>query len=365
VASLSPTSTPYRKSAAPVPRTPAQWPRRLARALGASTLLGAAAFVAWYALPWKVHAELRPPREALPPHERIHAVWWSDWGWALAAGEKGQVFVRADDQGADAPARWSPLATSTHSDLLAVAGGPFDPGWWPGADEYAIVVGDGAVVACTPTSCETLADGIPARAVAYAGGEALFVGDGGTVGTVVPWYTNMNVYMAQGSGVVAQDKTHFELRDQGIHDLTDDFRAVDVSCDDAAERCEASVWSAERLVLRGVRTGKCDNGTRGSGSVSFWCHWAWSLVPAPSARPPDSELSAWTTVDVVSTKVLGWKREHTRALVTFGSPTQARIGRELLPLESDRRFVAAYTPFKGLGDVTILADEAGDVYVAR
>ena len=58
-------------------------------------------------------------------------------------------------------------------------------------------------------------------------------------------------------------------------------------------------------------------------------------------------------------------REHARALVTFGSPGYAMVGRETVPLVSDDHFVARFTTFKGLGDVTILADEAGDVYVAR
>ncbi len=364
VASTIATTSPYRKSAAPVPRRPARWPGRLARGLGVGTVLGAALFAAWHALPWKVHAELRPAREALPPHERIAAVWWSDFGWALAAGAKGQVFVRADAGDRDAPARWSPLSTSTQADLVAVAGGRFNPASWPGGYEYAVVVGDGAVLSCTAASCDTLAAGAHTRAVAYGGGEALVVGDGGVLLRIVPWYTNRHAYVGTGSGLVAWDARKYELEERGLH-LTADLRGVDLSCDDSAERCEATLWSDEGIVARGVRTGRCDDGSRASGSVAHRCNWEWSLEPAPSAHPPDLELSAWTAVDLVSRKVLGSKREHTRALVTFGPSAHVRVDRALLPLESEHRFVAAFTPFQGLGDATILADEAGDVYVAR
>ena len=249
VASISPTSTPYRKSAAPAPRRPSPWPGRLASTLAVGTILGVAMLGVWYALPWKVHAELRPAHEALPSHERIHAVWWSDWGWALAAGEKGQVFVRAG----------RPQSRGSRPVVPPSRSGPRRLSWPSPAGDSTLDAGRGNT--STPSSWGTAPSSTArrpraasstwtiARAVAYAGGEALVVGDGGLLERVVPWYTNRNVPLGTGTGLRAWDeRRRLEFEQPHSFDLTANLRAVDFTCDDDAERCEAALWSAQGVV---------------------------------------------------------------------------------------------------------------------
>lgn len=325
----------------------------------------------WRALPWKTtHAELRASKEPLPPHERIAAVWWSDAGWAIAVGAKGQVLRRdASAPGTD-ESRWSASPSVTSSDLVAVAGGRI---FW--GREYAIVVGDGAILECTEASCGTvlahdfvhgqftLTPLLPKghlRAVAVGDGEALVVGDEGTVLRIVPWFTDLNVPLPTYGGV--------PLRVDPIGDVgvVADFRAVDLACaDDPQDRCEAVITATDGTVVRGVRTGRCDDGSRMSGSQGSRCTWTWTREQAPAPHPVDRTPRAWTPVVLVSSKLMATREQRDRALVTLGEHPVADVDGVTLPLHVDRRFVAAFTPYGGLGAASLLIDDEGDAYVAR
>jgi hypothetical protein len=345
---------PYRESAAPGPPRPARWLRRLVTAGIACAALAGGAYASWRAIPWQRSAELRATRERLPPHEPIASVWWSDDGWALAVGAKGQVLVRGAETDGTAP--WTALDSHAEGDLVAVAGGRFETGRWPGPAVFAIAVGDGSVLACTPDRCRRLSSGANHRAVAWAGGEAIVVGDGGSVVRVVSWYTSRGVPLGDGSGVTTWPM-------EGLA-LTADLRTLRFSCDETAERCDATVASADGVVARGERTGACDDGQRVSGSMLHWCSWKWTVLPAPAPLPPEAGLRVWATIDVVSTKPLATTRDRSRGQVTFGVVPHAQVDGASLLLRTDRRFVAASTPFDGLGDETLLVDDAGDVYLA-
>jgi hypothetical protein len=313
------------------------------------------------AVPWKCHVELRATKEALPAHGPVASVWWSNSGWALAVGPAGEVLLRDDAHTEEAAAAtWHALSTSTKADLRAVAGGSFwgDRGQ---GEEHAIVAGDGAILDCTDTRCIALALTGHHRAVACGGGEALVVGDEGSVVRVFPWFTDYTVPLPERAGRTLRVSTLPELG------ITGDLRAVDVACtgDDSEPTCQATLSGVAGVLARGVRTGRCDDGTRLSGSQTHRCTWTWSRAPAPGDPPASRELTAWTPVDVVSTKLWWTRTERRRALVTFGDMPNASVDGATLPVASPHHFVGAATQYLGLGESTLWLDDSGDVYVAR
>ena len=322
-------------------------------ALVAATVVGAAT---WRAIPWtKTHAELRASMEPLPAHERVRAVWWSDAGWAIAAGAKGQVLVRdAEPPGTDASS-WRVLPPVTSADLAVVAGGKLR------GETHALVAGDGALLDCTPSGCAALATGSRLRAIAVGPDEALVVGDDGAAFRVVPWFADRVFPFSLDPREL--------LRADRIADLpvTSDLRAVDFRCTaDASDpdRCDATLTGADGVQILGVRTGICDDGRSFSG-YRHACAWTWRLgerAEATKAEPPER---AWSPVTVVSEKLTATREERERARLTFGPSPVAEIDGTVLPLRVERRFVAGATPYGGLGAATLLLDEAGEVYLAR
>jgi hypothetical protein len=314
----------------------------------------AAASAIWRAIPWtRTHAELRALKEPLPPHERVAAVWWSDEGWAIAAGPKGQVLLREAAPPETDASSWRALPPVTSSDLDVVAGGEFH------GETHALVAGDGALLDCTPSGCVALATGVRPRAIAVASDEALVIGDDGAA-RVVMWFS--------GPPYSLPSEPAKRLVARRIADLpvTSDLRAVDLRCtaEGGGYPCQATLIGAEGVRVHGARTGYCDDGTTSSGHRKA-CDWTWQVGHEPEATPAERPLSAWSPVAVVSTKLTARREERERARLSFGPSPTADIDGMVLPLRIERRFVAATTPYGGLGAATLFVDDAGEVYLAR
>jgi hypothetical protein len=350
---------PYRESAAPAAAAGAasRWPRRIVVGLAALVVAGTAGAVVWASVPWTRHVELWTTREALPPHGRVAAVYWSDEGWALAVGAKGQVFLREGDAPPDvARERWRALPTTTDADLTRVARA--SRGEAPWVDDHAIVVGVGAILECTRARCVVLERGGTHRALASGGGETLVVGDGGSVFRVVPYFTDLPIPLPH------EEESPLRADAVGVG-ATSDFRAVELECqDDEDASCTAVLHAEGGVVVRGTRKGRCDTGTRYSGSQNAWCRWTWTRDPSPAPLAPARELQAWAPVDVVDTKLGRTRSVHTRAVVTFGASPHAHVDGSPIALRTGVQFVAAAT-YLGIGEETLLVDDAGDVYLAR
>jgi hypothetical protein len=272
------------------------------------------------------------------------------------------VLLRDHDRAGAAPTTWHALSTSTTADLRAVDGGRFSMYSGPSAsEEHAIVAGDGAILDCTDTRCVALPLTGHYRAVAFGVGEAIVVGDGGSVVRVVPWFSDQNAPLPE--------RADQALRTFAVPDLGDagDFRAIALKCDgdESEPTCEATLSGVGGVVARGVRTGRCDDGTRLSGSQNHWCTWTWSHAPRAGDLPASCEPSAWTPVDVVSTKLWWTRIEHQRARVCIGGVPYASVDGASLPVLAEHRFVAAATQYQGLGEATLWLDDGGDVYLAR
>jgi hypothetical protein len=322
-------------------------------ALGATL---AAASAAWRAIPWtRTHAELRATKEPLPPHERVAGVWWSDEGWAIAAGPKGEVLLREAEPRETEASSWRVLPPVTSSDLDVVAGGEFH------GKAHALVAGDGVLLDCTPSGCAALATGVHPRAIAVASDEALVVADEGAARVVV-WFS--------GPPYSFPSEPAARLVAHRITDLpvTSDLRAVDLSCTadgPGRDTCHATLIGAEGVRIHGVRTGTCDDGRTSSGHRINSCNWTWQVRHEPEATPPEPPVGAWSPVTVMSTKLTARREERERARLWFGPSPTADIDGTVLPLRVERRFVAAATQYGGLGAATLLLDDAGDVYLAR
>jgi hypothetical protein len=287
-------------------------------ALGAAF---AAASAIWRAIPWtRTHAELHAAKEPLPPHEHVAAVWWSDEGWAIAAGAKGQVLVReAPPSGVDASS-WRALPSATRSDLAVIAGGKL-----------------------------------------HRTAHALIAGDDGAAFRVEPWFAHVPYPLPP--------EPASQLRANRIADLpvTTDLRAVAFSCSNDepyAYTCYAVLTGPNGVQVNGVRTGFCDDGQTASGS-RHRCDWAWRIGHEASPPLAEAPLRAWSPVAVVSTKLTATHEERERARLSFGPGPLAEIDGLVLPLHVERRFVAAATPYGGLGAAALFVDDAGDVYLAR
>jgi hypothetical protein len=333
---VTPSSSPYRELAAPAKAVHSRWTRPLVTGGGVVLVLAAAAGAGWNALPWKKHCELHAVKEALPPHERIASVWWSNRGWAVSVGAKGQVLVRDGGPHDADPWTWRALPPAMRADLDIVSGGTFwqGPTTWgqPESSEHAIVAGDGAILDCTPEACVPLATEGRHRAVAVAGGEALVVGDGGSLFRVVPSLMDEPRPWPYTGPVLHADR----VTDLG---LATDFRTVEFACRDdvdsqglAFPRCDAVVTGADGVVVRGVRMWACERPRRVSGCGGVPCTWTWTRDPVPAAPAGGTDLQAWSPIDVVSTKLHSTRVEHARALLTFGANPGRAHRRVVAPL---------------------------------
>jgi hypothetical protein len=180
--------SPYRESARPILRAfvGRRW---LSRACMSGIVVGGS-WLAWLCLPWTSHVDLRATKEVLPAHSPLSQAYWNDIGTrALVVGSNGEVFERTSELGEVDHPQWEQLASGTREPLLAVTGGR---GPRLGGSEYRVfaIGAHGAAIDCTRERqpCVPLESGVDEtlRAISVDGGQAIIVGDHGTILHVVP-----------------------------------------------------------------------------------------------------------------------------------------------------------------------------------
>lgn len=349
---------------------------------------------------WESTTELRTVAESLPAHAAFSAVWWNESGTrALAVGARGAVFERSNDLGEVGPARWRSIGGAVAEDLYAVGGGT---GPWRGAryglaeerHRRAFAAGArGTLLDCSGDACSVILTRTDQalRAIAVSGGQALVVGDQGTLLHVVP---DPAPSMNPAADAVFVTGTSFPP-------ISNDLRAVWMECEVTdRQRCFSVVAGDTGTIVEGFEEGLCDDGVRTSGITSRRCEWAWNPRPSPLAstivaiwrdaagivastidgerarRRPDGTWLAETRVDgtcgellmpvhVVETK-LWWRREQTVASrVAFGRVSFAYLGTGWSPLRGSPRVVAAAAPELDRGHVALLIDAEGNLHAAH
>jgi hypothetical protein len=147
---------PYRLSGAEA-RAPARAARRAVWACVDLGVLVLMLWGVWRTLPWQLcAASPSTTAEPLPAqHARITGIAWGDEGWAMAVGQRGEVYVREGEPFHPRGA-WRALPSVTTADLTSVAIGAVTMkvhhfmGWWlakpSGLEEErsvrAVAVGD-------------------------------------------------------------------------------------------------------------------------------------------------------------------------------------------------------------------------------
>jgi hypothetical protein len=371
--------------------------RRNVRYLVSGSLLGLALLAAWWKVPETLHVELRIVKEAMPPHAPLTAAWSNETGTrVLAVGAHGEVFERTSELG-DGAGRWRSIGPGIEADLTAVAGSedrPHENPWEPPAPVSRVVaVGlRGAVLDCSGAQCSRISTSVTKdlRAVAAAGGQAVVVGDGGTILHVRP---NPQHFADRSVDALAIERVEV--------DVTNDLRFVAMRCvDETTRKCLAVAVGGAGTIVEGIGEGRCEDGSPHSRWTTN-CAWVWSRRPSPTtlalvavqvaesgttalavdgARlirssagdwrveaaeyPRATSLATPAPVHVVRTKL--WRRhdESTDALVWLGAdPHVQRRGQELTSLRVDLP-VRIATATKG-NELVYLLSDAGDLYLAR
>jgi hypothetical protein len=358
----------------------------------------------WATLGWTTSIKLRTVQEPLSPHAPFRAAWWNGDGTrAIVVGDQGTVFERTTPLGEAGNVSWRSLTTESGETLNAVTGGDgpwrglpygrqfvFPPrlsGGPPSALRVFAVGERGAIVDCTGDACTAVCSGTEytLRAIAVNGGQALVVGDSGTLLQLVPDPTH--------DETVPRDRV--VVRTLHLAAPSVDLSAVWISCDGQPyQHCEAVVGGDGKL-FEGREDGQCDGGGWGGP-----CAWEWSEVSAvigeairaiwrddqgvvaattAGGRWRRQDSGAWRLVETLAgTQMEGtapvhevqtkmwWRRERTLSgRVALGGRTLVNVGGGWNPLRDSRPFFAIATPERGRGDVALLVGADGEVAVAR
>ncbi len=340
----------YRRNARPVesPGNPRNRVRRLLLALGIASL----GFIGWFPLPERSRAELRLTRQPLPSHEPLTAV-CSDWSGerVFAVGKQGAVIARqtAGADGNDAREPWVRIPGVVDSDLLAVAYGN-GPALLQDSTPRVFAVGErGTLIDCAPTKCRAISTGTieDLHAVAIAGGQAIAVGNGGTILHVTVDASEWHGRQRTINELLQDDALRAERVDAGV---TASLRAVSLECDEDT-RCRAKIFGEPPIVIEGVASGPCDNGSEGLDLLALLpgrirdpahearrmpvalrhCSWTWT---SRKASPDDARPERPIVLPVYMVTKRGLWRTETSKTDAVVLSTMARIGSMTMPLSS-------------------------------
>ncbi len=344
----------YRRNARPVesPGTRRNHVRGVLLALGIASL----GFIGWLPLPERSRAELRLARQPLPSHDPLTAV-CSDWSGerVFAVGKHGAVIARqtAGAAGKETREPWVRIPAVVDTDLRAVAYGDGPALLEDSTPRVFAVGGRGALLNCHSGECRamsttTLED---LHAVAIAGGQAIAVGDGGTILHVtvdasrwratyhdpseyeavrrLPLIRSTFVSLREQAELLRKDSELLvaERVDVGV---TSSLRAVTLTCDEYT-RCRAKIVGEPDIVIEGEGSGPCDNG-RAYLSLGYrHCSWTWtSRKASPDDARPEQPIAL--PVHVVTKRGV-WRTETSKTNAVVSS-TMARIGSMTMPLSS-------------------------------
>jgi hypothetical protein len=368
--------------------------------LGGGALVVAGGALVWRGVDWTSQVELHIVKEALPPHAPISAIWLSDDATrALAVGAGGDVLERLSELGEGMNGHWQKMDSAGQVNLHAVAGGE---GPWRGDTFFVrhhvrvLAAGaHGALIDCSGGACRPIASGTDRdlRAVAVAGGQALVVGDGGTI---------LHVKPDPSPPVAGLPDDAIKVEGQDVPGVSADLRAVLLECDDQdhGQRCLAIVVGDGGTIVEGTEEGYCDNGERVSGVTGRHCDWRWTRVRSSATQPivavwrsaggifagthdggrlRRGDDGSWVIAEAVAgtwNEVLApvhlverkfWlRREETIATpVAFGEKTRGLVRASWVAIPSAETFVAGATPRAERGEMVLLASHDGAVYLAR
>ena len=370
--------------------------RRIAIAAVASVLVGSIA-IGLRSMPWHSKIDLWLVKESPPGHVGVlTSVWWNEDGTrAIVVGRSGTILERNNQIGDIASATWSQLGGASHEDLYAIAGG--NGPWRYSIGEHARVFGVGAhgrIIDCTYSPCKELERAVERdlRGISVAGGQALVVGDYGTVLQIAP--DPHTTGPPELEAVVVQQ--------QSVDSALQNFTAVWLACSprEYSQVCDAVVVGAAGAVFEGFGKGYCDNGERRSGTSNLHCEWTWSRSVSPT---PEDLVAVWSEDGIVvastrsgqrirrdaqgrwsfgelvrdtwkvirapvrTTETRLWSRRESSAPSTlaFGERTTARLSGAWIALPGAPRIVAGATPELLKGEVALLVADDGEVFLAR
>lgn len=348
--------SPYRQNARPPPLVDVDRPWLPLRALLSAIAFAALGLIVWERAPSRSVALMPVKRQHLPAHAPLTSV-CADWTGtrAFAVGRRGEVFVRSGE-GADGWRRM-PRVVDADLNVVAMGDGPvagtvFGPHW---TTRVFAAGSRGTLVGCSASSCTPIATGAThdLRAIAIAGGQALVVGDGGTILHLVP---DAQGWLARRDGdLVAVERV--------FAGVTDDLDSVSLECDDTRgpSMCAALATGPSGVVVEGEGRGVCDNGRRFSGSHTD-CIWTWRASHAAGARFGRTTRDLEAPVHVVTTKL--WRKQEARTITRITlPPLRAEVDGKWSELHAERHIVSAAST-RG-GGALLAVDSDGDLYLAE
>lgn len=277
----------------------------------------------------------------------------------------------AGADGNDAREPWVRIPAVVDSDLLAVAYGEGPALFQDSTRRVFAVGGRGTLIDCDPTKCRAIPTGTieDLHAVAIAGGQAIAVGNGGTILHVTvdaserhgQWLAALHgVHQRSNSELLQDDLLRAERVDAGV---TASLRAVSLECDENT-RCRAKIFGEPAIVIEGLGSGPCDNGSDGRDllpsspgriidraqearrmSVALrQCSWTWT---SRRASPEDARPERSIALPVhTETKRGLWRTERSKTDPVVLSTT-VTIGSVTMPLSSPVEVRAAVATPEG------------------